>query len=67
MHKNQTLYVRKFFLQISLGILLQKDLKYSKIVAEFLGTKHTQIELTEEEAGKIIMDAREPWFKKTKD
>lgn len=25
------------------------------------------IELTEEEAGKIIMDAREPWFKKTKD
>ena len=25
------------------------------------------IALTEEEAGKIIMDAREPWFKKTKD
>ncbi len=25
------------------------------------------IELTEEEAGKIIMDAREPWFEETKD
>ena len=25
------------------------------------------IELTEEEAGKIIMDAREPWFEKTND
>ena len=25
------------------------------------------IELSEEEAGKIIMDAREPWFEKTKD
>ena len=33
----------------SIGISGSEDLKYSKIVADFLGTKHTQIELTEED------------------
>jgi len=33
----------------SIGMKGSEDLKYAKIVADFLGTKHTQIELTEED------------------
>jgi len=33
----------------SIGIKGSEDLKYAKIVADFLGTKHTQIEMTEKE------------------
>lgn len=33
----------------SIGMIGSEDLKYAKIVADYLGTKHTQIELTEKD------------------
>ena len=33
----------------SIGIIGSEDLKYAKIVSDYLGTKHTQIELTEQD------------------